>query len=309
MTETTHQEQEAQEQAQQEQGREVPRPARYCGECGAELPIPGLLSCYGCMEPVVAVAVAKAYHQTAFDVLRGVDRAQVLAHLADESDFADAAFAAVQENTPALEKAVKEAVAAERAAQDRARAATEHSRKCAAAEKRAQREQGSPHRQTEALARARAAADVTQRHVAALEGATAARVAAEQALAAHHTKVAELEDAAEQARRRCEHPPAKVGMSVHTAFTAHPLLVLTQPDLTAEERAGAILQVKLAATLCGLEDSLRAEGRAALKKEQEEAIRNRPMHIKDLGNGQRVAVPNPLAPGTPQQFHPPARRP
>jgi hypothetical protein len=284
-------------------------PAKFCGKCGAPLPIRGLPACFGCMTQDEAVATAQGLQKLALEVMRGWDRARAVTALGGAAERAAAALKTAQDGLLPLRAAVTETVAAERKAQDRARAAAGHSRKCADAERRAQREQGSPQRQTEALLRSRAAADVTQREAAALEGATAARVAAEQALIAHEGKVAAAEDAAAQAKALEASPPGQVPMSEWTAFTCHPALVLSQPGLGDLEKAACTLQVSLYAQLCGLEDTFRAEGRAAYIKEQEEALRSRPMHIKDVGNGQRVAVPNPLAPGTPQQFHPPARRP
>ena len=46
----------------------------------------------------------------------------------------------------------------------------------------------------------------------------------------------------------------------------------------------------------------RSAGSAA--EEQEAEARNRPLHLKPLGDGGVVALPNPLSGQTPMPFHP-----
>jgi hypothetical protein len=264
---------------------------RFCGDCGAELPLPGLPGCYDHMDKDTVIAVAKTYNRLALQVMRGWDRAQAVAQADVKATQAAAALGDVQAGLPALQAAVTEAVAAERAAQDAERKAAEHARKCGAAEKRASREQGSPERQTEALMRARSAADVAGRAKAALEGATAARAAAEAAVAGHHGKIAAAEEAAEAAERAAEYMPETVEMSEWTGFTCHPLLVLNEPDLSPRETAAVTLQVKFAAMRCGLEDALRAEGRQEGRDAAEGEARQRPVLVSTDGGPNVRLVP------------------
>ena len=191
-----------------------------------------------------------------------------------------------------------EAIAAERAAADRLRVADDELRKAVWAEERAQRDQVGPKKQRKALTRKRDAADIVQRFRGEAEGKTAARVNADQELAAHRARLASLEDAAVAAERDAENPPAQVPPSIWTALLAHPLQVLLLPDLGAEARALAAAQVTTLASLSGVDAQLRAEGRAALEAE---LLRQNPGHGRERADPRGPRPGPPLRPGE----HPP----
>jgi hypothetical protein len=114
-----------------------------------------------------------------------------------------AAFAAEE----AAEEAVSKAVSAERRAEDRHREALENQRKAAEAEKRAAKGRKSAEQQTEALLRARAAADVSARAQAAAEGARTAREQAEKQLAHARAAAQSAEEVQAAAYQLAQNPP------------------------------------------------------------------------------------------------------
>jgi hypothetical protein len=257
-----------------------PGPAKFCVECGAPLSVPvPVPRCFSCLDQDSVVAIAQAHHRLALDVLRGKDRAEVIATLAAARDEADAGLAAAQAPLPGLEAAVRAAVAAEREAQDRARAAAEYAAVCAEAERVAGRDKAGPAVRTDARKTAAAAADVAHGECAAQEGAAAAARDAEAALAAARRRVSAAWDAAAAARYAAEHPPAVVPMSEITALIAHPLLAVAQPDAGERERALVSAQVQGAANLCGLTGILRAEGHEAGLRDAEDEAARRPVVV------------------------------
>jgi hypothetical protein len=262
-----------------------------CG-CGGELPIAGFVKCYGCMTDEEAQAIANHFNRQAIAVMRGRDRAVAVLGLNADAVSAQAALEAARGELPALEDALKTAIAVERLAQDNARQAAARAHERAEEERRAQRDKASLERQEDALVRARAAADIAQRQQAALEGAAATRADAETALAALQQKVAGLGDAAAAANAAVASPPALVPMRELTAIAGHPLMVLGQPDADDYTKACVSIQVEAVAGMCGVTDRIRAEARQAGYEEAEAKAHKRPVLVP-AGDGASSTLISP----------------
>jgi hypothetical protein len=239
--------------------------------------------------------------------LQAIDADENAKALQDAAGRARALVTPVQAAVKTAEAAVTTAVAAEREAADRLRGARAHLWKVTRAEERARRDQAGPERLTEALMRRRAGADITEEVARAAQQAAAARETAEQVLGHHLARLAVLEDEAVAAERAAASPPEKVPPSLWTCLLANPLHLLMQPDLGAEGRTLVAAQVANLAKLAGVAEELRAEGRAGLEAEQADRTRHAAF-VQPLGGWNVGVVPNPLHPGTPQQFHPPGVR-
>jgi hypothetical protein len=245
-----------------------------------------------------------ARYQNQLAELRQVDADENAKALRDAAGQKRALVAPVQAGVAPLEEAVTTALTAERAAADRLRGARKHLREVTRAEQKARRDMASPEMLTEALLRVRAAVDVTGDIRQAAERATTARVAAEQALAAHQQRLAVLEDEAVAAERAAASPPAAVPPSAWTCLLGSPLALLMQPDLGAEGSALLAAQIGTLARLSGVADELKAQSRAQLEAEQADKARH-PHQVQVLGNGEVGVLPNPLHPDVPTQATPP----
>jgi hypothetical protein len=276
--------------------------ALFCTDCGRELPSPGE-ACPACPQlddrrrEIVRASAAL------LGQLRAIDVEENAKALRDAAGAARALVTPVQAQTGPLEKAVTDAITAEREAADKARGAERYAGKVTRAEEKARRDEAGPEALTEALLRKRAAAEVAADVSAAATRATAARAAAEEALALHLARVASLEDAAVAAERAAATPPATVPPGVFTCLLGNPLQLLLSDDLEASGRALVAAQITNLAKLAGVADELRAEGRAQLEAEQADPARHR-AQLQVLGNGNIGVLPNPMHPGTPTPTDP-----
>lgn len=189
--------------------------------------------------------------------------------------------AAARQAVTAREQDLTAAIAAERAAQDRARAAADHQQKTVDAERQAQLGDADPAAQTDALLRARAAADVATRAQAAAEGATAARQHAEQALEQARAELARAErlEAAAAAALR-EPGPAAVGAITALVDGVRRLQHggRLDPDSEAVALDGVLQLAEKTGVARRIRNTAREEFTEELRTRQSEAFMPRPGH-------------------------------
>lgn len=265
---------------------------KFCTSCGEQFAASGLRHCTACGAAAAGDAgelLAQAMlgrrreaillNIEAVRMLRQLDAEENAAALATRAETAATVAAGAAGRLPSLEEAVARAIRAERAADTRAREARGYAGTCAAADRRARRQHHGAAAQTEALVHARAAATVASGEEAALEGASAARAAAEAELARARQRAEQLEDAATAAQSAADAPPEVVPLSVWTALLAHPLILLGRESLSDEEAALVRLQASGVAELSGLAGQLRAEGASEKLREVAEGRVHSPVLV------------------------------
>ncbi|MER6329244.1 hypothetical protein ABT298_07880 [Streptomyces sp. NPDC001034] len=222
--------------------------------------------------------------------------ASALLDQADRIDYAAKLKAAVAEleqpkeqaaqEEKRLEAALTNAIRDERDAEDRARDAAENARQAADAEKRAAKNHADAATQTEALLRARAAADVASRARATAEGATTHRRSVESQLDAARQVTVRAEERYELAAQVADNPP-HVPASEWTLTLDGVRRLLMGTQLTESDRGIVSLFVRDASRKLGLD---REFANAALaKREQEVEARANSMLLPKPGHPLRPA--------------------
>ncbi|WP_405844638.1 hypothetical protein [Streptomyces sp. NBC_01518] len=229
-------------------------------------------------------AVAK--QQEASALLDQADRIEFTAQLKHGASELEQPLVDAQAEEQRLEVALTGAVQAERDADDRSRAAADNARQATDAERRAAKDHADPATQTEALVRARAAADVATRAQAAHEGATAQRRSIEGQLAAARQATARAEERRDLAAQLADNPP-RVPASAWTLTLDGVRRLLMGPQMPDSDRGVVTLFVRDAARKLGLD---REFANAALaEREREVQARANSMLLPKPGHPLRPA--------------------
>jgi hypothetical protein len=229
-------------------------------------------------EPAMAehrAAAARKWEQEARDFLKfaAIDQAAFGARIGAAVTRDVTALEAARDELAAKEDKAAGALAAERAAQDRAREHAEHARQVHVEWKRVQG-RGAPREQTDALIASQAAAAVAQGEQAAAEGAAAARVLADRELEAARSRVAELEDKLRSGREWAANP-GRAPYSPQTCMQNVPHLLRVWESLTPLEQQFVRNAVTTFAVVSGLFDQIKEQGAA---EREAELVGKRPQH-------------------------------
>ncbi|HEV2344351.1 MAG TPA: hypothetical protein VGS97_09685 [Actinocrinis sp.] len=196
------------------------------------------------------------------------DRLEYVAQLRAVLDRVNAEAEQAWSDEDRLAAALTAAAEAEKAATDRVRDA-EQNRDQAVERERWSKDYGATAAvQTEALARARAAADVYARERAACEGAQAVRAHAEKALAEARARTAAVEKA-QDAASAAVRDPGRIPRSPWTMTYDGIRRLIAGERLTEDETAIAGLLVDTLARRLGLDVVYRNEARSQMEREKE----------------------------------------
>lgn len=194
------------------------------------------------------------------------DALELADKLKEFTDAKESVFLEAEALEQQAEAAVSPLINAERDAEDKLRAATEHARKSAEAERKVSKGRSTPEQQTEALMRARAAVDVQHRAQAAYEGAKAAREAAEKHLvsARQHAEAMEAEYRAAFALKA---NPPKAPQSATTGIIDGFRRSMLGEELSPAARGTVEILVKDYCRRTGLDRVFAAKGREQVEAE------------------------------------------
>lgn len=293
-------------------GGNLPGPGEPCDACGTLPPVTSAELSEQLSGPMALAKVEEAKLRregwamldAAVARLADADRPVHLAVLRERRDQAQRALDTHVARQKPLEAPLRAARKAEQKSGGELAAAREQLGAVVLAEEIARRMRHGLQAETDAKLRLDTAAAVLRRYESAAAEATAARQAAESALAASRERTGHLEAARDLAAATLS-SPGQVPRSPQTITAGLARLVLSgQLDEIEAALAGQIARTLCAVT--GATADIIEEARRDLLAEQEAGKRNQPLHVKALGDGNVAVTPNLLNPATPQPFHPAA---
>jgi hypothetical protein len=247
---------------------------------------------------------AWALQDEAMALMADADRALFTARQRVRLDQAQAALNEHQRTHKSLHSPRTTArKAEEKAAAELATATGEHE-EIRRADEMARRYKAGVAAESEAAIRLDRASAVLARYKASLSDAAARRDAAETAFGQSVARGALLERARDEAAAALA-GPGRIPLSAETV-TAGGLRLLLRGELDPVELVIAGVIGRQICAVTGATEGIVAEARADLLREQDADKRDKPVHLRALGNGNVAVTPNLLNPSTPMPFHPPA---
>jgi hypothetical protein len=248
-------------------------------------------------------AVAQGYVMldAAIQQIHEADRIRLMARLEITRDAAQKAFDSHKRDQAALQSPLRAArKAAEKAAAE-LQSAKDEQAQIALQKETAERCHHGVAAETEAAMKPEVATQVLRRYQSASAEASARYQVAENAVAAGAARATALEAARDKARDAIT-DPGRIGYGAET-ITAGLLRLLASGKLTEAEVFIAGTLGSWACAITGTMEGIEAQARAELLAEQEQAARDKPLHLRNTREGV-VASANPHNNGTPMPFDP-----
>jgi hypothetical protein len=286
-------------------------PGEACGSCGRipDLTGPELEGALDGPLALAAVEAAKAraeawqMHDAAVARMAEADRAVFVARLHVRRDQAQKALDEHQRERGKLHGPKRKARDAEdKAAAELAEATRQHG-EIGAAEETARRHRHGVQAETDAAVKLDKATAILRRYQEALAQATARREAAE-AAAGHAAGRAEVLEIARDAAVKAVTGPGRIPLGGET-ITLGGLRLILRGQLDDVEMLIAGQTARLVCAATGVTAEIEADVRRKIDAENDQAKRDRPVHLSHLGDGNVSVAPNALHPQTPQPYHPP----
>lgn len=286
-------------------GEALPEPGLPCGSCGAVPPVTrqeaaARLEVPGAIVMLEAARLRGEARQAQDQVSALLAQADMIEHadrLAQARDQAADRIPPVRAEVARLGRELKKAQGREREAEQCTEDARGNFMAAAKAEEAARRCGADAAARTDALVKMNAAASVLQADQGALQGASAVRRQAEDALAAARTQLAGLEDGLEAAQRATDNPGLLL-RSVLTLTMDLPRQVLAG-DLTEAEQAIVRSLGEALAGYAGAAADIAARAVQLAEEERTGRFRRQPFYARPASGGNVEIIANPATGGRP----------